>query len=152
MSAHSIAHVLDALDAPDEAARPMMRWWWFGPDLDRGEIDRELEAMAQAGLGGAEVAFVHPLREGAPHYLSDQELGHVRHAADGARAPGLRLDVTLGSGWSCVGAHSGVEHAAGSRRWERRDLGPAPREGPLTPAWPGDELVAVHVGDGLPPS
>lgn len=152
MTAHSIAHVLDALAAPDEAARPMMRWWWFGPDLDRGEIDRELEAMAQAGLGGAEIAFVHPLREGAPHYLSDEVLGHVRHAAERARELGLRLDVTLGSGWSYGGEHIGVEHAARRLRWERRDLGPAPLELPLTPAWPGDELVAVHVGDGLPPS
>src|SRR5699024_9717093 len=41
-----------ALTHPDPAARPMMRWWWFGPDMDRAEIDRELRAMAEAGLGG----------------------------------------------------------------------------------------------------
>ena len=57
MSTHTVQQVLDALAHPDPAARPMMRWWWFGPDLDRDEIDRELDAMAAAGLGGAEVAM-----------------------------------------------------------------------------------------------
>ena len=43
---------------PPPEARPMMRWWWFGPDVDRAELDRELTAMSAAGLGGVEVAFV----------------------------------------------------------------------------------------------
>ena len=59
--------------APPDDSRVMMRWWWFGPDLDRAEIDRELQAMADAGLGGAEVALVYPLRPGAPHYLSPEQ-------------------------------------------------------------------------------
>lgn len=152
MSPHTVQHVLDALAAPDPAARPMMRWWWFGPDLERGEIDRELAAMAAAGLGGAEVALVYPLRDGAPDYLSGEVLGHLRHAAERARELGLRLDVTLGSGWSYGGAHIGDEHAARHLHWERRDLGPAPLEVELRPSWPGDELVSVHLGEGLPPS
>lgn len=149
---HTVQDVHDALAAPDPAARPMMRWWWFGPDMDRDEIDRELRAMAAAGLGGAEIALVHPLRPGAPHYLSDEVLAHVRHAAERARELGLRLDVTLGSGWSYGGAHIGSEHAARRLRWERRDLGPQPLSWELAPSWPGDELVSVHVGEGLPPS
>ena len=152
MSTHSVQQVLEALAAPDPAARPMMRWWWFGPDLDRAELDRELEAMAAAGLGGAEVALVYPLREGAPHYLSAEVLGHLRHVAERARELGLRLDVTLGSGWSYGGAHIGPEHAARRLHWERRDLGPEPLEVALRPSWPGDELVSVHLGKGLPPS
>ncbi|WP_122943682.1 glycosyl hydrolase [Brachybacterium sp. EE-P12] len=152
MSTHTVQQVLDALADPDPAARPMMRWWWFGPDLDRGEIDRELAAMAAAGLGGAEVALVYPLREGAPEYLSGEVLGHLRHAAERARELGLRLDVTLGSGWSYGGAHIGDEHAARRLHWERRDMGPEPLELELRPSWPGDELVTVHLGEGLPPS
>ena len=149
---HTAADVLGALAAPDPAARPLMRWWWFGPDVDRAELDRELEAMAAAGLGGAEVALVHPLRPGSPEYLSDEVLGHLRHAAERARALGLRLDVTLGSGWSYGGAHIAPEHAARRLRWERRDLGPEALSWELTPSWPGDQLVSVHLGEGLPPS
>src|SRR5699024_8766865 len=44
------------------------------------------------------------------------------------------------------------EQAARRLRWERRDLGPQPLSWPLTPSWPGDELVSVHLGEGLPPS
>lgn len=152
MSTHTVQQVLEALADPDPAARPMMRWWWFGPDLDRAELDRELEAMAAAGLGGAEVALVYPLREGAPHYLSEEVLGHLRHVAERARELGLRLDVTLGSGWSYGGAHIGPEHAARRLHWEQRDLGPDPLELELGPFWPGDELVSVHLGEGLPPT
>lgn len=152
MSPHTVQSVLDALARPCPAARPMMRWWWFGPDLDQDEIDRELRAMAAAGLGGAEIALVYPLRPGAPDYLSDEVLAHVHHAAERARELGLRLDVTLGSGWSYGGAHIGPENAARRLRWERRDLGPEPLGWQLHPSWPGDELVSVHLGDGLPPS
>ncbi|WP_170932004.1 glycosyl hydrolase [Brachybacterium massiliense] len=149
---HTADQVRHALTHPDPAARPMMRWWWFGPDMDRAEIDRELRAMAEAGLGGAEGALVYPLRPGAPHYLSPEVLAHLRHAAERASELGLRLDVTLGSGWSYGGAHIGAEHAARRLRWERRDLGPAALEWELNPSWPGDELVSVHLGEGLPPT
>ena len=42
----------------------MMRWWWFGPSVSGPELDRELTAMADAGLGGVEVAYVYPLSQG----------------------------------------------------------------------------------------
>ncbi|PCC33554.1 glycosyl hydrolase [Brachybacterium alimentarium] len=138
--------------APDPAARPMMRWWWFGPDVDAAEIDRELRAMADAGLGGAEVSFVYPLRQDSPEYLSDRAMAHLRHAAETARDLGLRLDVTLGSGWSYGGSHIGPEHASRRLRWEHRGLGPAPLAVELVPSWPGDEIVGAYLGDGVPPS
>ncbi|MGP9536386.1 glycosyl hydrolase [Brachybacterium sp. AOP43-C2-M15] len=152
MPAATVAQVLDRLDRPDPTARPMMRWWWFGPDVDEAEIDRELRAMADAGLGGAEVSFVYPLRPSSPQYLSDRAMGRLRHAAETARELGLRLDVTLGSGWSYGGAHIGPEHASRRLRWERRDLGPAALSVDLVPSWPGDEVVVACLGDGLPPS
>src|SRR5690606_24440227 len=106
------AEVLAGLARPDPSARPMMRWWWFGPDVEDEEIERELRAMAAAGLGGAEVAFVYPLRETSTPFLSAPMLRALDHAARAARDLGLRLDVTLGSGWSFGGGHIGPEHAA----------------------------------------
>lgn len=147
----TIRRLLERIETPDPAARPMMRWWWFGPDVEDAEIDRELRAMAAAGLGGAEIAFVYPLREGAPDYLSGEVLAHVRYAAETARDLGLRLDVTLGSGWSYGGAHIGLEHAARRVRSERRDLGREALTLEIVPPWPGDVPLAVHLGDGFPP-
>ncbi|WP_114856185.1 glycosyl hydrolase [Brachybacterium sp. YJGR34] len=152
MTTARIDHARAALTSPDPAARPMMRWWWFGPDVEDAEIDRELRAMAAAGLGGAEVSFVYPLREGSEEFLSAAMLGHLRHAAETARELGLRLDVTLGSGWSYGGGHIDPEHASRRLRWERRDLSPAALEVPITSPWPGDELVAAYLGEGFPPA
>jgi hypothetical protein len=42
----------DLADPPPEAA-PLMRWWWFGPSATQAELERELIAMADAGLGGS---------------------------------------------------------------------------------------------------
>ena len=48
---------------PPPQARPMMRWWWFGPEVSRADIERDLTSMADAGIGGVEVAYVYPLVE-----------------------------------------------------------------------------------------
>jgi hypothetical protein len=133
---------------PPPEGRPMMRWWWFGPSIERDEIDRELEAMAAAGLGGAEVAFVYPMGPVTAPFGSPEFLELVGHAARTAQRLGLRFDVTLGSGWSYGGAHVGPEYAARQLHWDRREIGAAAYEVPIVAAWPGDEFVAAYVGDG----
>ncbi|PWH06256.1 hypothetical protein DEO23_04525 [Brachybacterium endophyticum] len=148
----SVATLRAGFAEPDPADRPMMRWWWFGPDQEHAEIDRELAAMAAAGLGGAEVAVVYPLRETTDRYGSERMLAALRHAAEQARSLGLRLDVTLGSGWSFGGPHIGPEHASRRLRWERREISPAPLEVGLRPAWPGDEFVGAYLGEGASPT
>lgn len=126
----------------------MMRWWWFGPSIKRDEIDRELNAMAAAGLGGAEVAFVYPMAPVSAPFGSPEFLELVAHAARTARTLGLRFDVTLGSGWSYGGPHIGPDLAARQLRWDRREIGAAAYDVPIVAGWPGDEFVAAFVGDG----
>ena len=46
---------------PSAEARPMMRWWWFGPAVVKPELARELDVMHAAGIGGVELAAVYPL-------------------------------------------------------------------------------------------
>ncbi|WP_427892906.1 glycosyl hydrolase [Kribbella sp. GL6] len=137
---------------PPPEGRPMMRWWWFGPSIERDEIDRELAVMAAAGLGGAEVAFVYPMGPVTAPFGSAEFLELVGHAARTARSLGLRFDVTLGSGWSYGGPHIGPELAARRLHWDRREIGAAAYDVPIVSAWPGDEFVAAYVGDGNAPS
>jgi len=144
----TVASLRAGLTAPDPSARPMMRWWWFGPEVEHAEIDRELRAMSDAGIGGAEVAFVYPLGDDPAPFLSSRMLEALRHAAETARDLGLRFDVTLGSGWSYGGAHIGPEHAARQLHWERREIGAESFEIPLDGAWPGDRLLAVFASNG----
>ncbi|GAB2616101.1 glycosyl hydrolase [Pseudactinotalea suaedae] len=133
-------------DHPDAA--PMMRWWWFGPALERAELDRELAAMAAAGIGGVEVSFVYPLEAATTTFCSPEMLADLRWAAERAHELGLRFDVTLGSGWSYGGPHITAELAARGLRWDRHEIAGGAHTLEVAPAWPGDELVAAYLAPG----
>ena len=126
----------------------MLRWWWFGPSVTRPELDRQLSAMAAAGFGGVEVAYVYPLGPATTTFLSAEFLADLRFAADRAQALGLRFDLTLGSGWSFGGPYVTADLAARRLRWERRELAPGPAAVPVQPSWPTDVLVAAYLGAG----
>jgi hypothetical protein len=66
----------------------MMRWWWFGPSVTRSELERELIAMADAGIGGVEVAYVYPLAAATTEFGSDSFLEDLRFAAERAHRSG----------------------------------------------------------------
>jgi len=133
---------------PPAGSAPMVRWWWFGPSVERSELDRELSAMAAAGFGGVEISYVYPLEPATTTFLSDDHLADLRYAADRAHELGLRFDLTLGSGWSFGGAHVTPELAARALHWDRREIQPGALTVPVVSPWPGDELVAAYVGAG----
>jgi alpha-L-rhamnosidase len=133
---------------PPPTAAPRMRWWWFGPSVTRAELERELTAMADAGLGGVEVAYVYPLAPATTDFGSDVFLADLRFAAERARDLGLRFDLTLGSGWSFGGPHITTELAARQLHWDSREIGTGSLEVGVASAWPGDELIAAYVGAG----
>jgi len=140
------------LDPPADA-KPMMRWWWFGPALDEAELTREIQAMKRGGIGGVEVQAVYPMSpdtDGLPPmrpFLSDRFLKALRHSATVARAEGMRIDVTLGSGWPFGGPHVPVSQAAASIRMERLAV-PADTQSLTLPAvGPGEHILAVRLGD-----
>ena len=133
---------------PPPESRPMMRWWWFGPAVDRAELDRELRAMAAAGIGGVEVAYVYPLGPDSPELLSPTFCDHLRFAAERAAELGLRFDLTLGSGWSFGGPHISTELAAKMLVWDRREISAPAVDIPVATGWPGERLVAAFVGPG----
>jgi len=103
-----------------------MRWWWFGAAVEKPELEREMRAMRDGGIGGVEIQPVYPLTVDDPSrgltnlpYLSDGFLDAVRFANDKARELGMRMDITLGSGWPYGGPHTPVDLASGKLRVER---------------------------------
>ncbi len=150
---------LDALRAgfrvPPADCRIMMRWWWFGPAVSKAELERELLAMKDAGIGGVELQPVYPMalddRATGFHnfpYLSGEFLDNVRFASEKARELGLRFDLTLGSGWPYGGPHIPVTQAAGKLRIVSTDV----PSGAVSVAIPaivsGEQLLAAFVNDG----
>src|ERR1700742_2812904 len=108
---------------PPAGAKPMMRWWWFGLAVEKPEIRRELEQMKADGIGGVELAFVYPQVVDDPAkglvnepFLSGPMLDKVAYAASEGRRLGLRVDVTLGSGWPYGGPATTLAEAAGCLR------------------------------------
>ncbi len=108
----------DFLNPPNEA-RPMVRWWWFGPAVVKPEILRELQQMKADGIQGAELAFVYPEVLDDPakglknlSFLSPEMLDDVNYAQTEGRKLGLRIDVTLCSGWPYGGPATTLVEAA----------------------------------------
>ena len=121
----NLAALEKAFANPPDDCRIMVRWWWFGPAVTKPELQQELEQMKAAGIGGVEIATLYPLALDDPRtgfhnqsFLSDQHLDALRFAATTARRLGLRVDITLGSGWPFGGPHIPVTRAAGQLRVE----------------------------------
>ena len=61
LSAQSIQDLQRGFQHPPDDTRIMMRWWWFGPAVTTAELEREMRAMKEGGIGGFEVQPVYPL-------------------------------------------------------------------------------------------
>ncbi|MBO9624288.1 MAG: hypothetical protein J7500_16385 [Sphingomonas sp.] len=139
--------------APPADAKPMMRWWWFGPAVDNGGIDREIRAMKVGGFGGFEVQPVYPLSpddasRGVRNlpYLSADFLAALRHAAQTAQAEGMRIDVTGGSGWPFGGPHVPVTQAAANIRMVRVPVPAGATDLAVPGTGPGESLISAMIG------
>ncbi|HET7102933.1 MAG TPA: glycosyl hydrolase, partial [Terracidiphilus sp.] len=128
-SAPAVSGLHRSFANPPDSARIMVRWWWFGPAVTDAELARELEQMKQAGIGGAEVANLYPLELDDPAtgfrnlpFVSPRHLAALHFAADEAAKLGLRMDITLGSGWPFGGPHIPITEAAGKLRVDPIDI------------------------------
>ncbi|HEY1922024.1 MAG TPA: glycosyl hydrolase, partial [Tepidisphaeraceae bacterium] len=121
---------------PPDDARPMVRWWWFGPAVTHDELEREMQMMNEAGFGGFEVQPTYPLAIDGKlpglvnlKFLSPQFLDALKFTAAKAKELGLRFDLTIGSGWPYGGPSVSISDAAGSLRIITSTSAPRLREG-----------------------
>ncbi len=148
----TIAALHESFAHPPDDSRIMMRWWWFGPAATNEELKRELEQMKAAGIGGVEIATLYPLKLNDPAsgfhnypFVSDEHLEHLRFAAEQARQLGLRVDVTLGSGWPFGGPHIPVTQAAGKLRVEAVPVARGATSLPLPALETGEKIMAAFI-------
>ena len=151
----SVADLKRAFERPPDDARIMMRWWWFGPAVEKPELERELRTMKEGGIGGVEIQPVYPVTLDDPArglrnfpYLSPEFLDDVRFAAGKARELGMRVDITLGSGWPYGGPHTSIDLAAPRLRVDRVPV-PANAASVAIPAIrEGEKLIAAFLARG----
>jgi hypothetical protein len=140
---------------PPDNCRIMMRWWWFGAAVEKPELERELRAMKDGGIGGVEIQPVYPLTLDDPArglvnlpYLSDGFLDAVRFANDKARELGMRVDITLGSGWPYGGPHTPIDLASGRLRVERLTVPPNAGTVAMPKIGEGEKFIAAFLERG----
>ena len=153
----AIANLKTHFENPPDDTRPMMRWWWFGAAVEKPEILRELQQMKADGIGGAELAFVYPQVVDDPAkglvnepFLSSAMLENVAYAAQEARTLGLRLDVTLGSGWPYGGPATTLAEAAGRLRVLELPVAPGTTSLPPFQLEDGETLLSISLVSGDP--
>ena len=141
-----------AFKSPPDDARIMMRWWWFGPAVTKPELEREMRLMKEGGVGGFEVQPVYPLMlddEAAGiktlPFLSDEFLEALRFTSEKARELGLRMDLTLGSGWPFGGPQIPISQAAGRLRYEHVSVKASSLRLKVPAIGNGEKLCAVFL-------
>ncbi len=150
-----IAAVQQLFAAPPDDARVMMRWWWFGPAVTKPEIEREILAMKAGGIGGFEIQPVYPLalddaKKGIRNipYLSADFLDAVSFASKTANDNGMRIDMTLASGWPYGGKHVPVDEASARLKVVAVDVAGGASSVACPSIGNGESLLAVFAGEG----
>ena len=157
--AQTINELQRGFERPPDDARIMMRWWWFGPAVTKPELEREMRVMKEGGIGGFEVQPVYPLTLDDPEksirnfpFLSDEYIDALRFVSAKARELGLRMDLTVGSGWPYGGPQVSIADAAGMLRNERVKIEAGSRRVAVPNISAGEKLIAVFLVQPRGPS
>lgn len=144
-----------AFENPPDDSKIMMRWWWFGPSATKPELEREMIAMKEGGIGGFEVQPVYPLALDDPAhgfknypYLSEDFLDALKFTGGKARELGLRMDLTIGSGWPFGGPHVPITQAAGKLRIDVVLVQEPSGRAPMPNISAGEKLLAAFSAPG----
>ena len=155
--ADSLAALRAGFMNPPDAAKPMVRWWWFGAAVVKPEILKELQQMKAAGIGGAELAFVYAEVLDDPakglknlSFLSPEMLDAVRYAQEEGRKLGLRIDVTLCSGWPYGGPATTLQEAVTRLRTTEVVVAPRTTNVATPKLVEGETLLEAMVVNGVP--
>ena len=140
---------------PPDDARIMVRWWWFGPAVTKPQLEREMRLMKEGGIGGFEVQPTYPLavddeRLGLKNlrFLSPEFLEAIRFTAAKAKELGLRMDLTLGSGWPYGGPQFSARQGAGRLLTQVVQVPAGQRRVPVPSLRAGQSLIAAFLGKG----
>ena len=150
-----VGSLQQSFEQPSDEARIMVRWWWFGPAVTKPQLQREMELMKVGGIGGFEVQPTYPLavddeRPGLKNlkFLSAEFLEAIRFTAAKAKELGLRMDLTLGSGWPYGGPQFPAGEGAGRLLTQVVQVPAGQKSVPVPILGAGQSLLAAFVGKG----
>jgi hypothetical protein len=148
-----IAELQRDFNQPPDDSRIMMRWWWFGPAVTKPELEREMKLMKEGSIGGVEVQSTYPLslddeQAGIKNFkfMSAEFLDALTFTAEKAKELGLRMDLTLGSGWPYGGPQFSPSEAAGRLRTVNVSITPDKSSIPVPKIADGEKVFAAFIG------
>ncbi|HUY81524.1 MAG TPA: glycosyl hydrolase [Acidobacteriaceae bacterium] len=149
----ALTHLEKTFQSPPDNARPMLRWWWFGPAVIKPELLREMQQMKAGGFGGFVIHYVYPLALDDPQsglrnlpFLSPKFLDDVSYTNRQAHLLDLRAGLSLGSGWPYGGPNTPVTQAAADIRQAQTAIQPGETSVPIPPLEHGEALIAAFLG------
>ena len=155
-----VAQLQRSFDRPPDDAKAMVRWWWFGPAVTKPEIEREMKFMKAGGFGGFEVEPIYPMavddaKPGLKNLklLSPEFFDALSYTASTAKGLGLRMNLTLGSGWPYGGPMFSINEAAGRITVKPVAAVAGQTSVPVPALREGESLIAAYLGgqDGANP-
>jgi len=95
-------------ESPEESAKPWVFWYWMHGAVTKDAITADLEAMKDAGLGGAYIFAIRdvpnpPLFEPSVRTMTPEWWGMVKHAMGEADRLGLKLGMNSCDGFTAAG-------------------------------------------------
>jgi hypothetical protein len=104
----------------DSSSGAMFRWWWPGAAVEERELVREIDAIADAGYKGVEIADV---MDGVEYAVDPDKYGYgterwnraVEIALEAADRRDLQVDLTLGARWPAAVPGLDVDGVASSK-------------------------------------
>ncbi len=96
--------LLSAFQNPPASARPHTWWHWMSGNVTKEGLTADLEAMKQAGIGGAQMFTVDQgIPAGPAGYMSPLWQDMITHAVKEANRLGIELCIHNCAGWSSSG-------------------------------------------------
>ena len=88
---------------PPQSAKAFTWWHWMNGNVSKEGITADLEALANAGVGGVQAFNISIMNPGPVGYASDEWYDIMRHAIHEAERLGLEFDMHNCPGWSSTG-------------------------------------------------
>lgn len=141
----------DYISSPPASARGFTRWWWYGCCVEKDEIDRELDFMHEAGIGGVELQILYPVEADDPEkgfrnipFGSPEFFDILKYTSEACEKRGMKLDITPGSSWPYGGPFIDDEDAQQEAIPYQYDItGPCDFSCDFTTRFAGDVCAAV---------
>lgn len=97
-------------------AKPGSRWWWMGSAVDGENLERNIKAYAQTGIGTLEITPIYGVtgNEGNElSYLSNGWMNALKICQEAGKTQGVDIDMNGGTGWPFGGPWVKIADAAG---------------------------------------